>query len=114
MRRARQHAAASATMTEPASAVPTAREPAASRGRDSRGSGMSAERPICHRHHHVRALDSSSSDEGGAACATCDLIQDQFKQHDAWVQSLKESAEAVLATHKRAQQALAQLTPGDV
>jgi len=47
----------------------------------------------------------------GSPCATCELLADQFESHDAWVESLKASAEAVLATHQRARQALASLMP---
>jgi len=87
----------------------------------------SAAQPPAHgvQAHQRHGVDSSSSEEdAGVSCATCDLIQDHFQEHDAWVQSLKESteaalamhklkesAEAVLAMHKRTQQTLAQLVP---
>ena len=49
-------------------------------------------------------------------CATCELLSDQFESHDAWVESMRASAEAVMATHARAREALASLLPegGDV
>jgi hypothetical protein len=87
----------------------------------------SAAQPAAHQvhaHHHHGVDSSSSEEEHGASCTTCDLIQDHFQEHDAWVQSLKESteaalamhklkesAEAVLAMHKRTQETLAQLVP---
>jgi len=42
-------------------------------------------------------------------CATCELLADQFDSHEAWVESLRAKADAVLATHLRAQEGLASL-----
>ena len=39
--------------------------------------------------------------------ATSALLSEQFEAHDAWVQSLKDSAEEVLRRHKETQSAFA-------
>ena len=39
--------------------------------------------------------------------ATSALLSEQFEAHDAWVQSLKDSAEQVLRRHKETQSAFA-------
>ena len=39
--------------------------------------------------------------------ATSELLSEQFEAHDAWVQSLKDSAEEVLRRHKETQSAFA-------
>ena len=59
---------------------------------------------------------SSTGSAGGAACdegscATCDEIRQRYAEHDEWIASLKESAEAVLATHQRTREALSGLIP---
>ena len=59
---------------------------------------------------------SSTGSVGGAACdegscATCDEIRQRYAEHDEWIASLKESAEAVLATHQRTRDALSGLIP---
>ena len=59
---------------------------------------------------------SSTGSAGGAACdegscATCDEIRQRYAEHDEWIASLKESAEAVLATHQRTRDALSGLIP---
>ena len=41
-----------------------------------------------------------------AECATVDLLRDQFAAHDAWVDSLKESAEAVLQKSRETREAM--------
>lgn len=55
---------------------------------------------------------SSDAGEGGGSCPTCDAIRAQYEEHDAWVSSLKDSADAVLATHQRTRDALAGLPGG--
>ena len=52
-----------------------------------------------------------STADSANACPTCDLLRDQYAEHDAWVESLKASAEAVLATHQRARKELDELLP---
>ena len=54
------------------------------------------------------SADGSEADLGGSGgghtaageCPTCDAIRAQYEEHDAWVSSLQESAEAVLSTHQ--------------
>ena len=53
-----------------------------------------------------------SGTAGGSACPTCSFLQEEYAEHDAWVESLKASAEAVLATHQKARQELSELLPG--
>ena len=57
---------------------------------------------------------SSMGSEGGrGACPTCDALRSQYAEHDAWVASLKESAESVLMAHQRTRDALADMPGGD-
>jgi len=72
--------------------------------RRSRGSGTPAASPAA-----GAAGDGEVAAAAGTACAT--LLADQFDAHEEWVSSLRASAEAVHATHQRAQAALASMMP---
>lgn len=43
------------------------------------------------------------SEEGGEACATCAELKQRYAEHDAWLESLQQSAEAVVAANQQAQ-----------
>ena len=56
---------------------------------------------------------STGAVHGGGldSCAACSEIKQRYVEHDEWIASLKESAEAVLATHQRTRDALGGLLP---
>ena len=51
----------------------------------------------------------------GSDSATSELLQEQFAAHDAWVQSLRASAEEVLRRHRETRSAFARagISPGN-
>ena len=42
-------------------------------------------------------------EEGSEACATCAELKQRYAEHDAWLESLQQSAEAVVAANQQAQ-----------
>ena len=47
--------------------------------------------------------DELHGSEGGEACATCAELKQRYAEHDAWLESLQQSAEAVVSANRQAQ-----------
>lgn len=48
-----------------------------------------------------RGSEQAQRESYASSCPTCALLAEEYARHDAWVESLKASAEAVLATHQK-------------